>query len=98
VAKTADTSPGTAQEKLREDKAIATGADIRNEDGKLTPLEVQAGGCILFGKWSGSEAKIDDEDPLIMKETGMLGVIEMAVAKKEVAQSGATSLTSSRRD
>jgi chaperonin GroES len=67
--------PDTAKEKPQEGKVIAVGPGGRDENGKLTPLDVKAGDRILFGKWSGTEAKIDDEDLLIMKESDILGVV-----------------------
>ncbi len=79
--------PDTAKEKPQEGEVIAAGAGTKNEDGKLTPLDVKAGDRILFGKWSGSEVKIDEEELLIMKESDILGIIEgrAAVAKKKAA-------------
>ncbi len=74
--------PDTAQEKPMEGEVIATGPGARAEDGSIAPLDVQAGDIILFGKYSGTEVKIDGEDLLIMKETDILGVIE--VKKKAV--------------
>ena len=68
--------PDTAQEKPMEGKVIAVGSGTRSEDGKLTPLDVSKGDQILFGKWSGTEIKIDGEELLIMKEADILGVIE----------------------
>ena len=68
--------PDTAQEKPMEGKIIAVGSGTRSEDGKLTPLDVKKGDQILFGKWSGTEIKIDGEELLIMKEADILGVIE----------------------
>ena len=78
--------PDTAKEKPQEGEVIAAGAGIKGEDGKLTPLDVKAGDRILFGKWSGTEVRIDGEDLLIMKESDILGIIEgTATAKKKVA-------------
>ena len=78
--------PDTAKEKPQEGEVIAAGAGIKNEDGKLTPLDVKAGDRILFGKWSGTEVRVDGEDLLIMKESDILGIIEgTATAKKKVA-------------
>ena len=74
--------PDTAKEKPMEGKVIAAGSGIRNEDGKLVPLDVKAGDRILFGKWSGTEVKIDDDELLIMKESDILGIVEDG--KKEV--------------
>jgi len=68
--------PDTAKEKPMEGKVIAAGSGIRNEDGKLVPLDVKAGDRILFGKWSGTEVKIDDDELLIMKESDILGIVE----------------------
>ena len=68
--------PDTAQEKPQEGEVVAAGAGARDEDGKLTPLDVQAGDRILFGKWSGTEVKVDGEELLIMKESDIMGVIE----------------------
>ncbi len=67
--------PDTAKEKPQEGEIVAVGAGARNEDGKLIPLELKTGDRILFGKWSGSEVKIEGEDLLIMKESDVLGVI-----------------------
>ena len=77
--------PDTAKEKPQEGEVIAAGAGVKNEDGKLTPLDVKAGDRILFGKWSGTEVKIDGQDLLIMKESDILGVLEGEVAKKKAA-------------
>ncbi|NQW00660.1 MAG: co-chaperone GroES [Rhodospirillales bacterium] len=68
--------PDTAQEKPMEGKIVAVGSGTRAEDGTLTPLDVKAGDKILFGKWSGTEIKIDGQDLLIMKEADILGIIE----------------------
>ncbi|MGA2638460.1 co-chaperone GroES [Methylocella sp.] len=67
--------PDTAKEKPQEGKVIAVGPGGRDDNGKLTPLHVKAGDRILFGKWSGTEVKIDGEDLLIMKESDILGVV-----------------------
>ena len=77
--------PDTAKEKPQEGEVIAVGPGARDESGKLVPLEVKAGDRVLFGKWSGSEVKIDEEDLLIMKESDILGVIERTVAAKKAA-------------
>ena len=77
--------PDTAKEKPQEGEVIAAGAGVKNEDGKLTPLDVKAGDRILFGKWSGTEVKLDGEDLLIMKESDIMGVVEQTVAKKKAA-------------
>jgi len=68
--------PDTAKEKPQEGKIIAVGAGARDENGKVQPLDVKAGDRILFGKWSGTEVKIDGEDFLIMKESDIMGVVE----------------------
>jgi chaperonin GroES len=67
--------PDTVKEKPQEGKIIAVGPGGRDETGKLIPLDVKAGDSILFGKWSGTEVKIDGEDLLIMKESDILGVV-----------------------
>ncbi|HKP24240.1 MAG TPA: co-chaperone GroES [Dongiaceae bacterium] len=78
--------PDTAKEKPQEGEVIAAGAGLKNEEGKLTPLDVKAGDRILFGKWSGTEVRVDGEDLLIMKESDILGIIEgTPAAKKKVA-------------
>jgi len=68
--------PDTAKEKPQEGEVMAVGPGGRDENGKLTPLDVKAGDRILFGKWSGTEVKIDGEDLLIMKESDILGVVD----------------------
>jgi len=68
--------PDTAKEKPQEGKVIAVGKGKANEDGKVTPLDVKAGDKVLFGKYSGTEVKIDGEEHLIMREDDILGVIE----------------------
>ena len=77
--------PDTVKEKPQEGEVIAVGPGARDESGKLIALEVKAGDRVLFGKWSGSEVKIDSEDLLIMKESDILGVIEGATAAKKAA-------------
>jgi chaperonin GroES len=77
--------PDTAKEKPQEGEIIAVGAGARDESGKLVPLDVKAGDRILFGKWSGTEVKIDGEELLIMKESDIMGVIEGHVASKKAA-------------
>ena len=67
--------PDTAKEKPQEGKIVAVGPGARDESGKLVPLDLKVGDNILFGKWSGSEVKIDGEDLLIMKESDVLGVV-----------------------
>ena len=68
--------PDTAKEKPQEGEVLAVGPGARDENGKLVPLDVKTGDRVLFGKWSGTEVKIDGEDLLIMKESDILGVIE----------------------
>ena len=77
--------PDTAKEKPQEGEVISVGPGARDEDGKRIPIDVVAGDRILFGKWSGSEVKIDDEDILIMKESDILGVLDPAAALKKAA-------------
>ncbi len=67
--------PDTAKEKPQEGKVIAVGPGTRDESGKLVPLDVKAGDRVLFGKWSGTEVKIDGDDLLIMKESDIMGVV-----------------------
>jgi chaperonin GroES len=67
--------PDSAQEKPQEGEVIAVGSGARADDGTITPLDVKAGDKILFGKWSGTEVKIDGEDLLIMKESDILGIV-----------------------
>jgi chaperonin GroES len=67
--------PDTAKEKPMEGEVIAVGPGARGEDGKIQPLDVKAGDRILFGKWSGTEVKIDNQELLIMKESDIMGVI-----------------------
>ncbi|MDA1284354.1 MAG: co-chaperone GroES [Proteobacteria bacterium] len=68
--------PDTAQEKPMEGKVVAAGSGARNEAGQLVPLDVKKGDKILFGKWSGTEVKIDGKELLIMKESDIMGIIE----------------------
>ncbi len=77
--------PDTVKEKPQEGEVVAVGPGARDESGKLVALEVKAGDRVLFGKWSGSEVKIDAEDLLIMKESDILGVIERTSAAKKAA-------------
>ena len=67
--------PDSAKEKPQEGEVVAVGSGARADDGKITPPDVKAGDKILFGKWSGTEVKIDGEDLLIMKESDILGII-----------------------
>src|SRR3712207_1019647 len=75
----------TAKEKPQEGEIIAAGPGARDETGKLTPLDVKAGDRVLFGKWSGTEVRIDGEDLLIMKESDIMGVIEQSASKRKAA-------------
>jgi chaperonin GroES len=77
--------PETAQEKPQEGEIVAVGPGARDEDGERIALDVKVGDRILFGKWSGTEVKIDGEDLLIMKESDIMGVIEQKKSKKEAA-------------
>jgi chaperonin GroES len=77
--------PDTAKEKPSEGEVIAVGPGARDEAGKLVELDVKVGDHILFGKWSGTEIRLDGEDLLIMKESDVMGVIEQAVAFKKAA-------------
>jgi chaperonin GroES len=77
--------PDTAKEKPSEGEVIAVGPGARDEAGKLVALDVKAGDRILFGKWSGTEIRLDGEDLLIMKESDVMGVIEQTVAFKKAA-------------
>jgi chaperonin GroES len=73
--------PDTAKEKPMEGEIIAVGPGGRNEQGQLVPLDVKAGDRVLFGKWSGTEVKIDGEELLIMKETDIMGIITSSAMK-----------------
>ena len=77
--------PDTAKEKPQEGEVVAAGPGARDESGKLVPLDLKAGDRILFGKWSGTEVKIDGEELLIMKESDVMGVIEGHAASKKAA-------------
>lgn len=77
--------PDTAKEKPQQGEIIAVGPGGRNEQGQLVPLDVRVGERVLFGKWSGTEVKIDGEELLIMKESDLLGVVEQAGALKKAA-------------
>ncbi|MDX8495509.1 co-chaperone GroES [Mesorhizobium sp. VK22B] len=77
--------PDTAKEKPQEGEVIAVGPGARDESGKLTPLDVKVDDRILFGKWSGTEIKLDGEDLLIMKESDILGVIEVSASARQAA-------------
>ena len=75
--------PDTAKEKPQEGEIVAVGPGARDESGKLVALDVKAGDRVLFGKWSGTEVRIDGEDLLIMKESDIMGVIEQTAVKQE---------------
>jgi chaperonin GroES len=77
--------PDTAQEKPMEGEVIAAGLGARNEQGQIVALDVKAGDRILFGKWSGTEVKLDGEELLIMKESDIMGIIEGQPAAKRKA-------------
>ena len=77
--------PDTAKEKPQEGEVIAVGPGARDESGKLVALDVKVGDRILFGKWSGTEIKLNGEDLLIMKESDVMGVIDQSVAFKKAA-------------
>jgi chaperonin GroES len=78
--------PDTAKEKPQQGEVVAAGPGARDEKGQIQPLDVKAGDRVLFGKWSGTEVKIDGEELLIMKESDILGVIEgAALGKKKAA-------------
>ncbi|WP_407159794.1 co-chaperone GroES [Bradyrhizobium sp. STM 3557] len=77
--------PDTAKEKPQEGEIIAAGPGARNEQGQLVPLDVKPGDRVLFGKWSGTEVKIDGKDLLIMKESDLLGIVDTPVAAKKAA-------------
>jgi chaperonin GroES len=67
--------PDSAKEKPSEGEIVAIGTGTRGDDGKITPLDVKAGDRVLFGKWSGTEVKLDGEDLLIMKESDIMGIV-----------------------
>ena len=75
--------PDTAQEKPMEGEVVAAGPGARNEAGQLVALDVKAGDRVLFGKWSGTEVKLNGEELLIMKESDIMGIVESAPAKKK---------------
>jgi chaperonin GroES len=77
--------PDTAQEKPMEGEVVAVGPGARNEQGQIVTLEVKAGDRILFGKWSGTEVKLDGEELLIMKESDIMGIVEGQPAAKRKA-------------
>jgi chaperonin GroES len=74
--------PDTAKEKPMEGEVVAVGPGARGEDGKVQPLDVKAGDRVLFGKWSGTEVKLDGEDLIIMKESDIMGVLDQTAVRK----------------
>jgi len=77
--------PDTAKEKPQQGEVVAVGPGGRDESGKLIPIDVEAGDRVLFGKWSGTEVKIDDDEYLIMKESDVMGVLVDTEARKKAA-------------
>jgi chaperonin GroES len=77
--------PDTAKEKPQEGEVISVGAGTINDKGEIRPLDVKAGDRILFGKWSGTEVKLDGEELLIMKESDIMGILEGAESAKKAA-------------
>ena len=77
--------PDTAKEKPQEGEIVAVGPGARGEDGKLHPLDVNPGDRVLFGKWSGTEIKLDGEELIIMKDSDIMGVLDKSAAKKKAA-------------
>jgi len=77
--------PDTAKEKPQEGEVVAVGSGARDEAGKLVPLDVKAGDRVLFGKWSGTEVKVDGQELLIMKESDIMGVLDTSKALKAAA-------------
>src|SRR5205807_10450876 len=74
--------PDTAKEKPMEGEVVSVGPGARGEDGKIHPLDVKAGDRVLFGKWSGTEVKLDGEELIIMKESDLMGIIEQTAGRK----------------
>ncbi len=74
--------PDTAKEKPMEGEVVAVGPGARGEDGKIQPLDVKSGDRVLFGKWSGTEVKLDGEDLIIMKESDIMGVLDQTAVRK----------------
>ena len=77
--------PDTAKEKPSQGEVFAVGPGGRDESGKLIPIEIKVGDRVLFGKWSGTEVKIDGEELLIMKESDIMGIIDEPVSKRKAA-------------
>jgi len=78
--------PDTAQEKPMEGEVLAVGPGLRTEDGEIHPLEVKAGDLVLFGKWAGTEVKLDGEELIVMKESDIMGVIEKPAQEVKTAK------------
>ncbi len=74
--------PDTAKEKPMEGEVVSVGPGARGDDGKIQPLDVKAGDRVLFGKWSGTEVKLDGEDLIIMKESDVMGIIDQSAVRK----------------
>ena len=77
--------PDVAQEKPMEGEVVAVGPGARGEDGKIQPLDIKTGDRVLFGKWSGTEIKIDGEDLMIMKEADIMGILDRVATAKQAA-------------
>ncbi|GEO18264.1 co-chaperone GroES [Microvirga aerophila] len=77
--------PDTAKEKPQQGEVVAVGPGARNERGEIAALDVSVGDIVLFGKWSGTEVKIDGQDLLIMKESDIMGIVEHTIARKQAA-------------
>ena len=77
--------PDTAKEKPVQGEVIAVGSGARSENGQITPLDVKVGDIVLFGKWAGTEVKMDGEELMMMKESDIFGIVEKTAAKKKAA-------------
>jgi chaperonin GroES len=77
--------PDTAKEKPMEGEVVAVGPGARGDDGKIQPLDVKAGDRVLFGKWSGTEIKLDGEDLIIMKESDIMGIVDGGASARKAA-------------
>ena len=77
--------PDTAKEKPQEGEVVAAGPGARGDDGKLQPMDVKAGDRVLFGKWSGTEVKLEGEELIIMKESDIMGILEQGAAAQKIA-------------
>ncbi len=89
--------PDTAKEKPSQGEVVAVGPGGRDEAGKLIPIDLKIGDRVLFGKWSGTEVKIDGEDLLIMKESDIMGVLDVPESKKKAAKSPSSLQSKSSR-